>query len=104
MDSSKDWPMEYEHVLRRAFGGIGRYGDPAKIATTDALSNLNSAKAGLGYSSSILIQKAWSESDNDKIKELESIMNDLWGAKSTEDLKPLIERLDKILDQYDMKL
>ncbi len=65
MVHTKDWAKAYEYVVKKAFGGIGRCGDPASIASTSAFceGNLNSVKAGLGYVGAILSSKAWSRGE-----------------------------------------
>ena len=88
-------PMRYERVVRNAFGGVERFGDPAKLANTDCYSdtNLDSAKTGVAYSIAHASQVAWNQNNQTVASQLERLYKIVWGATQVNQLDDVVDKV-----------
>lgn len=88
-------PMRYERMVRNAFGGCERFGDPAKTANTDCYSdgNLDTAKTGTAYAITHASQVAWSKDNQALADQIERLYEKVWSATEAAHLDDVVDEV-----------
>ncbi|WP_420578342.1 hypothetical protein [Ekhidna sp.] len=98
--------MEYENLVRRAFGNVGRWGDPLGLANADVYRHGGEDSHRLIFGISYALKKVIKDSDPNNLDlahSLDALDNSLWENQSVDNINRVITEATELLDQHNIR-